>query len=192
MINIRPASEFGFINNRDSFQIIYQYFLNKTFICRRISFDENGNYLHSWLLDSVSTNSSVQTDSYFYQFIASSDKNKFMLFKSSIDTELNVLNINYRFFNKHTETANTQTLPFYFKLSAISNIVLDNDNLTLAISTYKDSAYQLSVYKINLISDTSINSIRQILNGRLIDQSINISENYNRLLVSAMDVKRTT
>ncbi len=68
-------------------------------------------------------------------------------------------------------------MPFNNLSSGLGKILLDDNNLIIAINDTTDSGGSLALFKVDLSNNFSINTIRSLDNGYLISPSININEN---------------
>ncbi len=171
--------QINFINNTDSFQVIFQNLVNKRIICKQATYDENGNCLN------VRTLLNYKNDVGNYQLISSPDSKSFALVNTMGNDSLNFLKINYTFVSSTSNRSGSQFFPFNFKTSKIGSAVIDSNNLIFLNSENTDSSNQLYVFKVNLLTDSVINTIRSVEDGYLVGHTITINSLINDYVISA-------
>lgn len=172
------AGQKNFINNIDSFQVIFQSLVNTKVVYKQATYDENGNCLNVRTLN-------CSNDAKDYQFLSSSDGKSFALINTMGNDSLNFLKINYTFISSNANHSGFQIFPFNFKTSKIGNGLIDDNNLIFSTSENNDSSNQLTIFKLNLLTDSMINTIRPIQDGYLIGHTITINSLVNDYVVSA-------
>jgi len=186
---LKPTRFFNtyFLNCKDSFQVIYQCNNNNHYLCKLISFDENGNVLHNTTIEKgkESLLSTIQNRN-FYDVILSEDQKSFALAKSVVDSATNTLSISYRFFENNKDYSGTAVLPFNYSYTFLGNSMLINGELILRMTEFKNSFFNIGIFKIDLKNNTVVNSLRKLQSGYLINNTIVLSAYSNGYTICAV------
>ncbi|MGN6352504.1 MAG: hypothetical protein ACTHLB_03900 [Parafilimonas sp.] len=175
----------AFINRNDSFEVIYQYLNKGVYFCKRAVFNEVGKCINFQAIDSISAEAGTGLNDYTYNIITSKDKKTFALVKF-ISASPGVIDIDYRYFGFDNMHSGSQHLPFYVNTSSINSLMLNEDgNLFLALSKQESQIYTLTMYRINLNNNHTINSLKQLNYGSLMNESFTISEYHGNYTVCA-------
>lgn len=173
------------INRNDSFEVIYQYLNENTYLCKRAIFNEEGKCLAFQTIDSIRVEAGTGLNDYAYNIITSRNKKTFALIKF-ISASPGVIDIDYKYFGFDNMHSDYQLLPFYVNTSSINGLMLNEDgNLFLALSKQENQTYMLTMYRINLNNNHTINSLKQLDYGSLMNESFNISEYHGNYTVCA-------
>lgn len=185
VLDSKWLGQIGFLNQVDSFQVFYECLDKKNIIVfKQATFDENGNWLHTKELFK-SNETSNESKSGVFQFFKSNDnKSVAFLYAEAIDS-LNTLNLKYIFVRDNIIHFSHQFLPFNSKNSNIGDIKLAGNNLFFSIMSIFGSHSSLNVFKINLRTDSVVNTLRQIDNGFLSENTLSTNIFRNNLLISA-------
>ena len=181
---IRPHETLStnLINEGSSFAFVVQYFENGFNVCKLISFDANGNLLNNQLLErSYSEN---ENDEYVIK--RSQGKETFALLKIVPSNIKGTIALQYHFVkNNMIVHSDKIVLPFDTLTSGLGQTFLDNDNLLIPIQDSVENGSRLSLFKINLNNNSSINVLRDLNNGELILNGFAINENDKRYIITS-------
>jgi len=166
-------SSVDFINEGDSFSAVVQYIEDEFFVCKLVSFDEEGNVLNTQILErSTSLNDGP------YEIIRSPKDKSFALLHILSSDNSGTISIRYHFVrNEQLNHSDTIILPFNRFSSGLDKAVLENNNLLIPMNDNTDSLGTLALYKVDLTNNSSINTIRSLTDGYLVSATISINEN---------------
>ena len=174
------AARIGFINEGSSFQAVLQYKDGDSAVCKSVGFDSSGNIISTEIIDRSSLHDP------FFETIQSADRKTFVLLKVIGGDMRGGIAIQYYFFRDdqvvHTDTI---ILPFDVRYSALGGAMLDADALLIPVNNKMESQASLGLFKINLVDNTSVNTIRNLDSGYLVSSTIRISKNENYYTVAA-------
>ncbi len=175
----------AFINRNNSFEVIYQYLNEGAYFCKRAVFNEVGKCINFQAIDSMPAEAGAGLNDYAYNIITSRNKKAFALVKF-ISASPGIIDIDYKYFGFDNMHSDSQHLPFYVNTSSINSLMLNEDgNLFLALSKQENQTYMLMMYRINLNNNHTINSLKRLDYGSLMNESFNISEYHGNYTVCA-------
>jgi len=183
-------STIDFVNEGTTFAAIIQYFENgilsyndyKSGILnyKMISFDENGNILKTQILERVQNSNDDK-----YVIIQSAEKKGFALLKVTPSEINNTIAVKYLFISNDSLIHSDKiVIPFDTLTSTLNRGLLDGNNLLLSVTSSLNSDERISVYKIDLRNNASINTLRDVKNGYFEDGSVNIHSNDKHYIVT--------
>jgi hypothetical protein len=165
-----------FIQSRDHFCVFYQYRKNKSYFARLAWFDENGHCTRIKTVDSTSLNAnSAEIIKYPVGVIQSRESGSFALVKVIPNLEKSSINVKYSLYNDSLIHSGEVKLPFDYNTGNINSFILDEKkDLWLTETENNNSGSLVRVYKINTLTDSVTNTVRNIGNGHLVERSVNI------------------
>ncbi len=162
----------NFINEENSFSAILRYDEKEFSVCELISFDEDANVIGGKVLYRVIKSEQPS------ELIKSQRSKSFAFVRIIVSDTSETTSLQYYFIkNDSLIHADKITLPFDRDSSRFGKIALDENNLIVPVNTIAGSSSTIALFKINLATNTSINTIRSIQNGYLISSTINLNEN---------------
>jgi hypothetical protein len=172
----------NFINNSDYFCVFYQYRENDDYLARLAWFDENGNCTGIKTVDSIPLK--VDEEEIIAGVIQSNELKIFALVKVLPVIPQNAINVEYSLYSDSLVRSGEVKLPFDYNFSNINSFLLDrNKDLWLAKTENDSNKSVVGVYKINTLTHSVTNTIRQLDSGHLMQSSVNIFESTNKFLV---------
>ena len=165
-----------FINEGNSFAAILQYPVNKSVCYKLISFDAYGNI----------TDTQTITQGSDYEMIKSENDKSFVLIKTDTTKMRNAIALQYHFIkNDSLVHSGKYILPFDTLYSSLGKAILDDDKLVFSVTDSIINGTKLTVFKLDLKNDSSINTIRILNNGQLNWTNGLISKSSNYYLLTS-------
>ena len=173
---VPDISSINFLNEGNSFSAVSKYPVNESFIWELIQFDANGNIIDTQTIAHAKD----------YELLKSSNGKSFALIRTIPSEVNNAIAIQYVFVkNGIVFHSDKYTFPFDTLSCAIGKAVLNDDKLVFPVIDSLRNNSKLTVYKLNLSNNSSINTIRNISNGYLNWTNININENDKNYLLTS-------
>ncbi|MBV9962025.1 MAG: hypothetical protein JO072_07225 [Parafilimonas sp.] len=171
----------NFINEGNTFAFVIQYLENDFHICKLISFDANGNLLNNQLLERVRKD---EDDEYV---VKRSPGNEAFALLKIIPSNINGTIALVYYFIKNDVIVHSDKilLPFNIATSGLGQTFLDDNSLLIPLQDSIKNGSRLSLYKINLNNNSSINVLRDLSDGQLMLESLAINGNNNRYIITS-------
>ena len=169
-----------FSKQGDSFSAIVQFVENGNFVCKLVSFDANGNILGTQILEH-----SADIGAGKYELIRSSKGESFALLRIALAEMNGAIALQYHFVKNGSLVRSDKILiPFDTLSSGLGRVLLDDDNLILPVNDTANGE-KLTLFKIDLTNNSSINTIRNLGHGHLILPGLRINENNQYYMVTS-------
>jgi len=182
---LKMFTAIDFLNEKDSFSIICQYVSNGTFFCRRLGFDENGNTTGDEILISYKVPAGVLATK-GYSVIQSPDKKNFILVHYQLGAAAGKTRLSYVLFaNNKDRFEHSTDLPFKSDSTTSYHLSLDNANHLIVVAGEGKEDSKLVLYEINPGTGDAAGIERNIPEGILNMESLNISHSNSIVFITA-------
>jgi len=168
-----------FVNEGKSFAAIVQYFEDGISFCKMVSFDANGTIIKMQILDQ---NQNIDDK---YVVIQSDNKKGFALLKV-IPSEINqTIAIRYFLINNDSLIhSDSMIMPFDTLTSTLNEALLDDNNLLVCLTNSVNKNGRISLYKIDLSNNASVNTLRDVKDGYFDEGSVYIHSNDKNYIIT--------
>ena len=195
-VSVKLSGQFpsvDFLNEKDSFDLIYQYVSGNKFFCKRMSFDENGKNTATQTLNECSFSvEQPEKNNCFYKVIQSPDRENFILVKSQVTDALNKSRLSYILFaDNKTRFDHTTDVPYTIDSATSYIFSLDNDNHFLVIASEGLEDNKLTLYEINPGTGDIAGMEGTVQEGFLKMKSLNTSNINNQVFITAQWQNKT-
>ncbi len=169
-------SSIYFLNEENSFAAVLQYPVNESIIWNLMRFDAEGNIIDTQTIAHAKD----------YELLKSGDDKSFALVRTVPAEMKNAVAIQYVFVkNDAIAHSGKFTLPFDTLSCAIGKAFLNDDKLIFPVIDSTRDNSKVTVYKLNLSNNSSINTIRKINIGYLNWANIDINESDKYYLLTS-------
>jgi hypothetical protein len=174
-----------FINERNSFDVIYQYLFKKEVFCKRATFNKDGECIRLQTLDKLRADQ-VNFNNDIYKVFQSQNRETYLLIKPVRTESLSEYSVKYIFFEKNLSPVyGTVDLPLDAgSISLTGSLLANNKNLFIA-SGDRGRINKLNLFKINPVTNTYSTITNTIKSGFFNMQSINISSTNENIYITA-------